>query len=475
MNLIEQANVLKGLDDAMLQQQVQAGSVPPYLVLSEMNRRKDMRARYEGELARRKPQTTVTEDLMGGLQPGGPMAAAPAIDPAAMGSGSGIAAAAAAPGGPGFAEGGIVSAVPGYKIGGPVDIEAIYQRYNDKLSGLDEDRDRARALALIAASAGMLSGGSSNTLKNVGLGIDAGVKSYGDAINTIDSRETDLLRNLTDLDLTQQDKAFREREFAYRQASDAADRAAKADAARDKYSATTIFGVDENGNEVSARTNLTTGEYKPNPRADGTIPATFIPYSADELTTKREQAKVDVAKVKGLPAETAGVTDSLRQASTALDTIKRAYESLNWANTGPIGAISGALPGGGWATDARALITTLKSGLAASALQAMRDASKTGGALGNVSDKDLELLQSKIANLDPNQSEGQLKEQLKVIYDELNAALQTRVNTFGAYYKDTPGVDVPQLDLPPPTFEEFMSVDVENDPMDSLVDKYRTK
>jgi len=468
MNLIEQMNVLKGLDDAMLQQEVKApsGSVPPYLVLSEMNRRKDMRQRYEGELARRKPQTTVAADMMAGLQPGGPMAAAPAIDPAAMGSGAGIAA--AAPGGgsmqpPGFADGGIV------------DFASIAKRYNDKLSGLDDDRDRARALALIAASAGMLGGGHSNTLQNVGLGIDAGVKSYGDAINTIDSRETDLLRNLTDLDLTQQDKAFREREFAYRQASDAADRAAKADAARDKYSATTIFGVDENGNEVSARTNLTTGEYKPNPRADGTIPATFIPYSADELTTKREQAKVDVAKVKGLPAETAGVTDSLRQASTAMDTIKRAYESLNWANTGPIGAISGALPGGGWATDARALITTLKSGLAASALQAMRDASKTGGALGNVSDKDLELLQSKIANLDPNQSEGQLKEQLKVIYDELNAALQTRVNTFGAYYKDTPGVDVPQLDLPPPTFEEFMSVDVENDPMDSLVDKYRTK
>jgi hypothetical protein len=468
MNLIEQMNVLKGLDDAMLQQEVKApsGSVPPYLVLSEMNRRKDMRQRYEGELARRKPQTTVAADMMAGLQPGGPMAAAPAIDPAAMGSGAGIAA--AAPGGgsmqpPGFADGGIV------------DFASIAKRYNDKLSGLDDDRDRARALALIAASAGMLGGGHSNTLQNVGLGIDAGVKSYGDAINTIDSRETDLLRNLTDLDLTQQDKAFREREFAYRQANDAADRAAKADAARDKYSATTIFGVDENGNEVSARTNLTTGEYKPNPRADGTIPATFIPYSADELTTKREQAKVDVAKVKGLPAETAGVTDSLRQASTAMDTIKRAYESLNWANTGPIGAISGALPGGGWATDARALITTLKSGLAASALQAMRDASKTGGALGNVSDKDLELLQSKIANLDPNQSEGQLKEQLKVIYDELNAALQTRVNTFGAYYKDTPGVDVPQLDLPPPTFEEFMSVDVENDPMDSLVDKYRTK
>lgn len=467
MNLIEQMNVLKGLDDTMLQQQVQAGTVPPYLVLSEMNRRKDMRARYEGELARRKPQTTVAEDTMASLGPsmteGGPMAAAPAIDPAAMGSGVGIAAAVPGGGGPGFAEGGIV------------DYASVAKRYNDKLNGLDEEKDRARALALLAASAGMLSGGSSNTLKNVGLGINAGVKSYGEGLTAIDSRESELLRNLTDLDLTQQDRAFREREFAYRQQNDAADRARLENANRDKYSATTIWGVDENGEKVSARTNLTTGEYLPNPRADGTVPSSFVPFSADELTTQREQAKVDVAKVKGLPAETAGVTDSLRQAQTAMDTVKRAYESLNWSNTGPIGAISGALPGGGWAQDARALITTLKSGLAASALQAMRDASKTGGALGNVSDKDLELLQTKIANLDPNQGEAQLKEQLEVIYDELNSALQTRVNTFEMYYKDTPGVEVPQLELPPPTFEEFMSVDVENDPMDPLVDKYRTR
>lgn len=460
MNLIEQMNVLKGLDDAMLQREVSApsGSVPPYLVLSEMNRRKDMRSRYEGELARRKPQTTVVQDMMGG-----PMAAAPSIDPAPMGSGAGIAAAAAPAGGPGFAEGGLV------------DYADIAKRYTDELDGLGGDRDRARALALIAAAGGIMGGGHSNTLQNLGLGINAGVNSYGEGLKAVDSRETDLLRNLTDLDLAQQDRSFREREFAYRQQNDAAERERLANANRDRFSATTIFGVDENGEEVSARTNLTTGEYKPNPRADGTVPEVFVPYSADELTAKREQAKVDVAKVKGLPAETAGVTDSLRQAQTAMDTVKRAYESLNWSNTGPVGAISGALPGGGWATDSRALIKTLQSGLAASALQAMRDASKTGGALGNVSDKDLELLQTKIANLDPNQSEAQLKEQLKVIYDELNSALATRVNTFQKYYEGVPGAEVPELALPPPTFEEFMSVNVEDDPMDELVNKHRSQ
>jgi hypothetical protein len=471
MNLIEQSNVLKGLDDAMLQQQVQAGTVPPYLVLSEMNRRKDMRARYEGELARRKPQTTVAEDTMASLGPsmteGGPMAAAPAIDPAAMGSGAGIAAAVPGGGGPGFADGGIV------------DYASVAKRYNDKLNGLDEEKDRARALALLAASAGMLSGGSSNTLKNVGLGINAGVKSYGEGLTAIDSRESELLRNLTDLDLTQQDRVFREREFAYRQQNDAADRAA-AEAERlakntDRYSATTIWGVDENGERVSARTNLNTGEYKINPRADGSIPASFVPFSADELVEQREDAKVLSEKKEQMPRAAAGVTTALRTASTAMGTIKDAFNQANFWNTGPVGDVASALLGGGWSKNLRALVLSLKSRLGADAIAAMREASKNGAALGNTSNADLELLQTTIANLDPNQGEEQLKRQLERVYDELNAALEVRVDTFNQIYGGLEGAEAPELELPPPTFEEFMSVDVENDPMDPLVDKYRTR
>ena len=48
-----------------------------------------------------------------------------------------------------------------------------------------------------------------------------------------------------------------------------------------------------------------------------------------------------------MPQDAFAVQNSLRQSATAMDTIKRAYEKLNWANTGMIGAISGALPGGG--------------------------------------------------------------------------------------------------------------------------------
>ena len=55
-------------------------------------------------------------------------------------------------------------------------------------------------------------------------------------------------------------------------------------------------------------------------------------------------------------------------------------------------------------TDARALagkVSTLKSNLSFDRLQKMRDASKTGGALGNVSNIELDLLGSNVAALDP--------------------------------------------------------------------------
>lgn len=242
MNLIEQMNVLKGLDDTMLQQQVQAGTVPPYLVLSEMNRRKDMRARYEGELARRKPQTTVAEDTMASLGPsmteGGPMAAAPAIDPAAMGSGMGIAA--AVPGGGGMQP-------PGFATGGIVDLADIKTQYNAKLKGLDQDKDRARALALLAASAGMLSGGP-NTLKNVGLGLDAFTQSYGTALDTIDSRESGFLKDLTDLDLAEQDANYRERAFALQREQEN-----RLNNPPPSYAQTPVFMVDPQGQQHLAQ------------------------------------------------------------------------------------------------------------------------------------------------------------------------------------------------------------------------------
>ena len=125
-NLIEQMNVLKGLSDEALNGEMGApsGSVPPYLVLSEVNRRKDMRQRYEGQQAQRAKRTTVMEDLVGPMAV--PMMAQGAPAPSGIG-------AVAQPEVQGFADGGII------------DYADIAQKYQERLGGLGEDRDPARA------------------------------------------------------------------------------------------------------------------------------------------------------------------------------------------------------------------------------------------------------------------------------------------------------------------------------------------
>jgi hypothetical protein len=71
-----------------------------------------------------------------------------------------------------------------------------------------------------------------------------------------------------------------------------------------------------------------------------------------------------------------------------------------------------------FATDARTLqtkITTLQSTLAFDRLQKMRDESKTGGALGQVSNIELQLLQSALTALDPIVGEEEFIKQLEKV------------------------------------------------------------
>ena len=196
-NLIEQMNVLKGLSDEALNGEMGApsGSVPPYLVLSEVNRRKDMRQRYEGQQAQRAKRTTVMEDLAGPMAM--PMMAQGAPAP------SGIDAA-------------LQPEVQGFADGGIIDYADIAKKYQERLGGLGEDRDRARAMALIMAGAGIMGGGSSNTLKNIGMGAQTGIASYADAIKTVDSDELALMRGLTDIGQLQQSLAQAEEDRGLR-------------------------------------------------------------------------------------------------------------------------------------------------------------------------------------------------------------------------------------------------------------------
>ena len=62
MNIIKLQNMLRGAPDEALINYVQnpQGEVPSYLALSELQRRKDTRAKYQAQQA---PESSVAEDL----------------------------------------------------------------------------------------------------------------------------------------------------------------------------------------------------------------------------------------------------------------------------------------------------------------------------------------------------------------------------------------------------------------------------
>lgn len=115
-----------------------------------------------------------------------------------------------------------------------------------------------------------------------------------------------------------------------------------------------------------------------------------------------EQAKTSQEKVKA-------ATDN---ADRVVSTVDQAIPLVGYTTAGVAGAVN--IPG----TEGRDLetaLTTIKANLGFDRLQQMRDASKTGGALGQVAVKELEALQATVASLDRGQSPDKLRENLKDI------------------------------------------------------------
>lgn len=96
-----------------------------------------------------------------------------------------------------------------------------------------------------------------------------------------------------------------------------------------------------------------------------------------------------------------------------------ANELLKTSNLGRITGLTGIFPNvpGMEGADAQAKLNTLKSQIGFGVLQAMRNASKTGGALGNVSDAEGKRLEANLAALENAQSEKQMRESLQKIVD----------------------------------------------------------
>lgn len=147
---------------------------------------------------------------------------------------------------------------------------------------------------------------------------------------------------------------------------------------------------------------------------------------AGRVTAATAQAERDAEA----PKRIARYQQAISSAGNVIDSISNATKLVGKSSTGFIGARSRGFEGSP-AYNLAAEIETIKANLGFDRLQQMRDNSPTGGALGSVAVQELTALQSTISNLDPNQSEDQLRanlDRVKTHYENWMNAVKSAIH-----------------------------------------------
>ena len=113
----------------------------------------------------------------------------------------------------------------------------------------------------------------------------------------------------------------------------------------------------------------------------------------------------------GAPKAEASLRAADAKSDIVLSTIAEAKQMVGTLTAGFSGSLLSNIPGSG-ARDLRAKLDTLKANAGFAELQAMRDNSPTGGALGQVAVQELAMLQATITSLEQAQTPAQLSKAL---------------------------------------------------------------
>lgn len=193
----------------------------------------------------------------------------------------------------------------------------------------------------------------------------------------------------------------------------------------------------------------------------GTAPAQQSGLAAQTPAVQNGYVPKDVAgeaREKKYGAEVGDRQADLGRARSAVDTavsnIDRFSDAVKSIATDPslgkITGVQGVFPNwpGGRAANVQARLDNVTSQAGFAVLQAMRDASKTGGALGQVSDFENRQLQNNLAALSRAQDEKQYREQLQKIV-EWGEGVKRRLSA--AYEQDYANIPKPNPSGQPTT------------------------
>jgi|14BtaG_2_1085337.scaffolds.fasta_scaffold08790_2 hypothetical protein len=164
---------------------------------------------------------------------------------------------------------------------------------------------------------------------------------------------------------------------------------------------------------------------------------------------RAEQAKIDMALAKAAKsrgkgeASPASALREMYKAQNVISTIDDAYSRINPFTAGLGGAVLSSIPGTE-ARDVEGLLNTILANLGFDELKAMRAASPTGGALGQVSERENVLLQSAVRSLENSQSPEQIRKNLALVRKHYNRVLNLmKVEAYGVYDDKGNKIDIP--------------------------------
>ena len=121
--------------------------------------------------------------------------------------------------------------------------------------------------------------------------------------------------------------------------------------------------------------------------------------------------------------------DEISKYRTVKKQINDLQKMTDWTTAGPVAFFLKRV----WGTDARVfseMKETILANVGFDRLQEMRDSSKTGGALGNVSERELDALQKSIASLEQSQSPSALRKNLAIVRNHYTRILDKADENF---------------------------------------------
>lgn len=147
----------------------------------------------------------------------------------------------------------------------------------------------------------------------------------------------------------------------------------------------------------------------------GGVQAQLVQEKLDALRDKKTEKIEKQEAAKGV---------AIRHATNVIKDVDDAIPLVGNLTTGLIGKAASVVPG----TDAYTLnqrVSTIKANLGFDRLQQMRDASPTGGALGQVAVQELQALQNSVASLEVGQDKKELEKNLKKIKEHYTKWLES--------------------------------------------------